>query len=78
MSSHVPTDAELDEQLRQAAAQPAEASNESGSVKQHSLRDRIALARHLASTSVVNPFRCVRSYRTSPAGASGVVGGPNG
>jgi len=47
--SQVPTNAELEEQLRRNAAAPAEASNETGSVKQHSLRDQIELDKHLAN-----------------------------
>ncbi|MBL9141883.1 MAG: hypothetical protein JNK53_08455 [Phycisphaerae bacterium] len=70
--SSVPTNAELDDQLRQSIAQPAEASNETGSVKQHSLKDRIDAQKFLDGRAVVNPFKCVRHVRTVPAGASGL------
>lgn len=76
--STVPTNAELEEKLRQNALAPAEASNETGSVKQHSLKDQIELSKHLSKTSITNPLKAVRHYRTRPAGASGVTGGSCG
>ena len=55
--SNSPTNAELEDQLRQNALAPAEASNETGSVKQHSLKDQIELDRHLTQkAAAANPL----------------------
>lgn len=69
--SSVPTNAELEEKLRQNMAAPAEASNETGSVKQHSLKDQIEASKYLGRAAITNPFKCIRVQRTAPVGASG-------
>lgn len=65
--SSVPTNAQLEEQLRQAASAPAEASNETGSVKQHNLKDLIELDKHLAGKSAAaNPLGALGLGRVLP------------
>ena len=61
--SNSPTNSELEDQLRQNAAAPAEASNETGSVKQHSLKDQIELDRYLAQKAAAG----------SPLGSLGIA-----
>ena len=70
--STTPTDSEIEDALRQSAAGPAEASNETGTIKQHSLKDQMGLVKFNDARAVTNPFKCVRHARTEPAGASGL------
>ena len=69
--SSVPTNSEILDQLRRNATAPAEASNETGSVKQHPLKDQVEAAKFAQSQSVANPFKCLRMTRTAPGPPSG-------
>jgi len=63
---------ELHEKIAENAVQPAEASADGTSAKQHSLRDQIAADRYLASRRVrSNPFQCLRSARMTGPSAGG-------
>ncbi|MBL9149801.1 MAG: hypothetical protein JNM94_14010, partial [Phycisphaerae bacterium] len=49
---------DLENKIRDNASGPAKASNETGSVEQHALRDQIEADRYLASkAAVANPKR---------------------
>lgn len=61
---------DLEQTIRDNAAGPAKASNETGSVEQHPLRDQIEADRYLASKSAVaNPKRAIRLTKLVPPGA---------
>ncbi|WP_437226032.1 hypothetical protein SH661x_004370 [Planctomicrobium sp. SH661] len=61
----------LDQAIRENAQGPAEARGDSGSVKQHSLKDQIEADRFLASKRAVKSrTRGVRFTKMAPPGAS--------
>lgn len=61
----------FDDIIRENAQGPAEARGDSGSVKQHSLKDQIEADRFLASKQAVkSKSRGVRFTKISPPGAS--------
>ena len=61
----------LDDAIRDNAQGPAEARGDSGSVKQHSLKDQIEADRFLASKQAVkSKKRGIRFTKISPPGAS--------
>lgn len=64
--SSSPTNSQIEDALRESAIAPAKASNETGSVEQHSLKDRIDLDKHLLGKAVVDPFRCIHSKVVEP------------
>lgn len=67
--SSVPTNAQLEDTLRKNAAAPAEASNETGTFKQHSLKDQIELDKHLGRKSVsTNPRKALGFTKILPGG----------
>lgn len=51
--STTPSNTDIEKALREAAVAPASASNDAGSVSQHSLKDMIELDRYLASKAAV-------------------------
>ena len=51
--STTPSNTDIEKALREAAVAPASASNDAGSVSQHSLNDMIELDRYLASKQAV-------------------------
>ena len=60
---------DLDATLRDNAAKPAKASNDSGSVEQHPLRDQIELDRYLNSKKAANARgRALRITKMVPPG----------
>ena len=60
----------LEQTIRDNASGPAKASNETGSVEQHPLRDQIEADRYLASkAAVANPKRALRLTKLVPPGA---------
>ena len=62
---------DLDETIRQNAEGPAEASGDSGSVRQHALRDQIAADRYLNSKQAARAKGLgVRMTKLVPPGAS--------
>jgi hypothetical protein len=62
---------ELDETIRQNAEGPAEASGDSGSVRQHALRDQIDADRYLNSKRAARAKGLgVRMTKLVPPGAS--------
>lgn len=62
---------ELDETIRQNAEGPAEASGDSGSVRQHALRDQIEADRYLNSKRAARAKGLgVRMTKLVPPGAS--------
>lgn len=68
--SSSPTNAELEDALRENALSPAEASNETGSVKQHPLREQIELDKHFSRKAQgTNPFAGIASMRIASGGA---------
>ncbi len=61
---------DLAQNIRDNATGPAKASNETGSVDQHALRDQIEADRYLASKlAVANPKRAMRLTKLVPPGA---------
>ena len=61
---------DLEQTIRDNASGPAKASNETGSVEQHPLRDQIEADRYLASKqAVANPKRALRLTKLVPPGA---------
>lgn len=67
--SSIPTDQELEDALRVNAAGPAEAQNETGRIRQHSLQDIIAVDEHLARKGAgKRPMRAVRFTQTRMPG----------
>ena len=61
----------LDGTIRENAQGPAEARGDSGSVKQHSLKEQIEADRYLASKQAVkSKQRGIRFTKISPPGAS--------
>jgi len=61
----------LDDKIRDNASGPAKASNETGSVEQHSLRDQIEADRYLASKdAAANPRKALRFTKLVPPGAA--------
>ena len=62
---------DLDETIRQNAEGPAEASGDSGSVRQHALRDQIAADRYLNSKQAARAKGLgVRTTKLVPPGSS--------
>ncbi len=55
--STTPSNTDIEKALREAAVAPASASNDAGSVSQHSLKDMIELDRYLASKEAVKTKR---------------------
>lgn len=51
--STTPSNIDIEKAIRDAAVAPASASNDAGSVSQHSLKDMIELDRYLASKAAV-------------------------
>ena len=51
--STTPSNSDIEKAIRDAAVAPASASNDAGSVSQHSLKDMIELDRYLASKAAV-------------------------
>jgi hypothetical protein len=65
-------DPNLGQTIRDNASGPAKASNETGSVEQHPLRDQIEADRYLASKSAAtNPRRALRLTKLVPPSATG-------
>ncbi|MBN2584863.1 MAG: hypothetical protein JXL80_17495 [Planctomycetes bacterium] len=61
---------ELLETIQDNASAPAEATDEAGSMKQHTLRDQIALHKHVAAAKVAaNPVRALRMVKIVPGGS---------
>ncbi len=61
---------DLEQTIRDSASGPAKASNETGSVEQHPLRDQIEADRYLASKeAAANPRKALRFTKISPPGA---------
>jgi len=60
---------DLDNTIRENAEGPAEARGDSGSVRQHTLRDQIEADRYLASKEAVKSGLGVRFKKLSPPGA---------
>lgn len=69
--SSSPTNAQIDDALRESATAPARASNETGSVEQHAPTDLIALDKHLTGKGIEDPFRCIRSKVVEPVPPGG-------
>ncbi len=64
-------DPDLDQTIRDNASGPAKASNETGSVEQHPLRDQIEADRYLASKdAATNPRKALRFSKLVPPGAA--------
>lgn len=67
--STTPSNTDIENALREAAVAPASASNDAGSVSQHSLKDMIELDRYLASKQAVKTkSRGLRVQRIIPPG----------
>lgn len=67
--STTPSNIDIEKALRDAAAAPASASNDAGSVSQHSLKDMIELDRYLASKAAAKTkSRGLRVQRIIPPG----------
>ncbi|MBX3356492.1 MAG: hypothetical protein KF724_12420 [Phycisphaeraceae bacterium] len=65
-------DANLEQKIRDAAAGPARASNETGSVDQQPLGELIDADRYLASKeAATNPRKALRFTKLVPPGAAG-------
>lgn len=63
---------DLEQTIRDNASGPAKASNETGAVEQHSLRDQIEADRYLASKdAAASPRKSLRFTRLVPPGAGG-------
>jgi len=63
---------DLEQKIRDAAAGPARASNETGSVDQQPLGELIDADRYLASKeAAANPRRALRFTKLVPPGAAG-------
>jgi len=60
---------ELDNTIRENAEGPAEARGDSGSVRQHPLKDQIEADRYLASKEAVKSGLGVRFKKLIPPGA---------
>lgn len=67
-----PSPTDLEQRLRDAAAGPARASNETGSVDQQPLGELIEADRYLASKdAAASPRKALRFAKIVPPGASG-------
>ena len=60
---------DLDSTIRENAAGPAEARGDSGSIRQHRLKDQIEADRYLASKQAVKNGLGVRLKKLIPPGA---------
>jgi len=72
MPDPTPPTPDLEQAIRDYAAQPAKASVDGQSVEQHSLPDQIEAAKFLASAQAAKkPAKALRLTRLIPPGAEG-------